>query len=343
MPIKMALWKIKDEKLHPVASKPLNSEEMLEDWLADDISMVSEDLLVIGRQVSSDLGGMIDLLAINRNGDLAVLELKKDRTPRDVVAQALHYAAWVRTLTWEQVEEIAANYHHDDSLEKKFRDKFGESLPDTINSAHSIYIVAAEMDSVSETIVRYLSEEYGVNINVVFFRHFRDAQGNEYLGHSWLIEPSEVQSREASKKRRPRPILSLEKLQEIARENGVADQYAALFEFFSDRAHVSRTQSNVAFAFQVEGGQRRRGFSAYPVYSSTGEGLYTDVRPERLASAFDVPESDVRDALPGPGSKDVGYGELHYFKTIEQVQKLIKVLSASSEEELIADDTRKPN
>ena len=157
MPVEMALWKIKDEKLHSVASKPLNSEEMLEDWLADDISMVSEDLLVIGRQVSSDLGGVLDLLAIDRNGDLVVLELKRHLTPRDVVAQALHYAAWVRTLSWEDVEQIASDFYDGASLENKFSDQFGESLPDNINTAHQIYIVAAEMDSVSETIVRYLS------------------------------------------------------------------------------------------------------------------------------------------------------------------------------------------
>ncbi len=338
MPVEMALWKIKDGKLHSVASRPLNSEEMLENWLADDISMVSEDLLVIGRQVASDLGGVLDLLAIDINGDLAVLELKRHLTPRDVVAQALHYAAWVRTLSWEDIEQTATEYYKGKSLEDVFRDHFEAPIPDVINTAHQVYIVAAEMDPVSETIVRYLSEEYSANINVIFFRHFYDADKGEFLGRSWLMEPSEVKVRGG---KRP-PPLTFEQFQDLANKKGVGEQYRALFEFFSEQAQVHRTQSNVAFAFQVEGGQRRRGFSAYPVYSSTGEGLYTDVRPERLASAFDVPESDVRDALPGPGSEDVGYGELHYFKTIEQVQKLIKVLSASSEEELIADDTRKP-
>ncbi len=327
MPVEMALWKIKDKKLHSVASKPLNSEEMLEDWLADDISMISEDLLVIGRQVSSDLGGVLDLLAIDRNGDLAVLELKKDKTHRDVVAQALHYAAWVRTLTWEQVEEIAADYHHGDSLEDKFQEKFDESLPDAINTAHQIYIVAAEMDPVSESIVRYLSEEYSANINVVFFRHFHDDEKGEFLARSWLIEPSEVQAREASKKRRS--ILSLEKLQEIARENGVADQYAALFRLFSNRAHIWRTQSNVAFAFDLKEG-RRSVFSAYPGRSSAEEGLYTDVRPDALASVFGVDKADVQAALPGESgrSADGGFtfGEVHYFQSAEQVRKLINVL-----------------
>ncbi len=325
MPVEMALWKIKDDKLHSVAAKPLNSEEMLEDWLADNISMVSEDLLVIGRQVASDLGGVLDLLAIDQNGDLAVLELKKDRTPRDVVAQALHYAAWVRTLTWEDIEQIASDFYDGASLEKKFSDQFGESLPDTVNEAHSIYIVAAEMDSVSESIVRYLSEEYSANVNVVFFRHFHDDEKGEFLARSWLMEPSEVQAREVRGKRRP--ILSLEQLKETAREKGVADQYAALFEFFVDRAHISRTQSNVAFVFDLEEG-RRSALSAYPGKSSAQKGLYTDVRPERLASVFGVNEADVQAALPGEPSymADEAYGEVHYFHSAEQVRELINAL-----------------
>ncbi len=327
MPIKMALWKIKDDKLHSVASKPLNSEEMLENWLADDISMVSDDLLVIGRQVDSDLGGVLDLLAIDINGDLAVLELKRDKTHRDVVAQALHYAAWVRTLTWEQVEEIASDFYDGASLEKKFRDKFDEPLPDAINTAHQIYIVAAEMDPVSETIVRYLSEEYSANINVIFFRHFQDEERGEFLGRSWLMEPSEVQTREASGKRRA--TLSLEQLRESAGEKGVSDQYSALFEFFSNRARIWRTKSNVAFVFDLGEG-RRSVFSAYPGRSSAEEGLYTDVRPDLLASVFGVNEAAVQAALPGKPDRasDTGftYGEVHYFRSAEQVRELINAL-----------------
>lgn len=341
MPVEMALWKIKDKKLHSVASKPLNSEEMLENWLADNISMVSEDLLVIGRQVASDLAGMLDLLAIDINGDLAVLELKRHLTPRDVVAQALHYAAWVRTLSWEDVEQIASDFFGGASLEKKFSDQFGESLPDTINAAHSIYIVAAEMDSVSETIVRYLSEEYGVNINVVFFRHFCDAEGNKYLGHSWLMEPSEVKepSRDVRK-----PPLTLERLQAQANEKGVGEQYQTLFDFFSERANQTRrTPSNVAFAFKVEGGIKAA-FSVYPKYSSKEKGLYTVVRPRLLATVFDVNKADVRAALPTESSytAEEAYEEVHYFRSVEDVRNVTRALLANSEEEVGADDTGKP-
>lgn len=48
----------------------------------------------IGRQVNTNLGTTIDLLALDGTGDVVVVELKRDRTPRDTLAQALEYASF---------------------------------------------------------------------------------------------------------------------------------------------------------------------------------------------------------------------------------------------------------
>lgn len=48
-------------------------------------SLLGERLLVIGRQVKTPHGKLIDLLAMDGEGNLHVLELKRDKTPRDVV------------------------------------------------------------------------------------------------------------------------------------------------------------------------------------------------------------------------------------------------------------------
>jgi hypothetical protein len=40
-------------------------------------------------------GGRIDLLAIAPDGALVLIELNRNRTPREVVAQSLDYAGWV--------------------------------------------------------------------------------------------------------------------------------------------------------------------------------------------------------------------------------------------------------
>ena len=66
--------------------------------------------MVIGKQVVTGYHGRIDLLCIEGNCDLVVVELKKGRTPREVAAQALDYASWVKDLTYDEVVTIADRY-----------------------------------------------------------------------------------------------------------------------------------------------------------------------------------------------------------------------------------------
>ena len=75
-------------------------EAILEDWLENNPDDIIENgkLLIIGRQVTTNLGSFIDLLAIDRQGDVVVIELKRNRTPRETVAQALEYASFVEKL-----------------------------------------------------------------------------------------------------------------------------------------------------------------------------------------------------------------------------------------------------
>lgn len=56
-----------------------------------------------------------------------------------------------------------------------------------MNTAQSFTIVAASVDPATERIVRFLNEEFGVPINVFFFRHFVD-NGASYPARSWLVE-----------------------------------------------------------------------------------------------------------------------------------------------------------
>jgi RecB family endonuclease NucS len=71
------------------------TEPRLEELIEAEPAILGEPLLIIGRRVATSFGKVIDLLAVDAEGVLHVLELKKDRTPRDVVAQVLEYGAWV--------------------------------------------------------------------------------------------------------------------------------------------------------------------------------------------------------------------------------------------------------
>jgi RecB family endonuclease NucS len=96
--------------LREVPRDKIGLEERLEDWLEQDISIISDDLLVIGRQVRTTFEKYIDLLCIKRNGDVVIVELKKDKAPREVIAQVLEYASWVDDLSYEDISDIADNY-----------------------------------------------------------------------------------------------------------------------------------------------------------------------------------------------------------------------------------------
>ncbi len=62
------------------------------------------------------IGGLIDLLGVDHEGNTVVIELKRDRTPRDTIAQALDYAAFVNRLDGAQLEEVYRSYFKDESL-----------------------------------------------------------------------------------------------------------------------------------------------------------------------------------------------------------------------------------
>lgn len=50
-------------------------------------------MIIIGRQTQTPLG-TLDLLAIDGDGRLVVVEDKRNRTPREVLAQTIDYATW---------------------------------------------------------------------------------------------------------------------------------------------------------------------------------------------------------------------------------------------------------
>lgn len=86
MPIEFGLWRIDEDSYSRLSSSKLDEESRLEELLIEDPNMLGRDLLIVGQQVRTESGNRLDLLGIDVEGDLHIIELKRDRTPRDVVA-----------------------------------------------------------------------------------------------------------------------------------------------------------------------------------------------------------------------------------------------------------------
>lgn len=200
MPVELGVWRISGElsRLDPNA---MENETRLEDILERDIGIASPNWMVVGRQVPTSHGKFIDLLAMDRDGRLIVLELKKDRTPRDVVAQVLDYGSWVRTLEEDDIASIFNKYMENrhpgsdsPSLDDAFRSRFGNlNRPETLNESHELVVVASALDDSTERIVSYLADEHDVQINAVFFNVFKDGE-HEYLTRAWFKDPTKAET-----------------------------------------------------------------------------------------------------------------------------------------------------
>jgi len=196
VPIKTDVWTVGSapKKLY---QSQLPSEQLLGEMIVNSPSILSEEWMLIGRQELTDAGGRIDLLAVAPDGSLVLIELKRDRTPREVVAQTLDYAAWVDGLTESDIAAIYQRFRPGQSLSDDFQTRFGRALDDDeLNASHQLIIVATELDASSERIVQYLSKR-DIPINVLCFQVFQAGE-QQLLSRSWLLDPVQTQVNAAS-------------------------------------------------------------------------------------------------------------------------------------------------
>ena len=190
MPQRTAIWTVSDSP-SPLLEARLPSEKMLEDMIVAAPRVISDEWMLIGRQETT-VSGRLDLLAMAPDGALILIELKRDRTPREVVAQALDYACWVEGLEGNDIAAIYARFAPGRDLAADFQSRFGQPLDeDTLNESHQIVIVATHLDESSERIVKYLGDK-GIPINVLCFQVFTNGP-QQLLSRTWLMDPVQSQ------------------------------------------------------------------------------------------------------------------------------------------------------
>lgn len=90
----------------------LRERAHLQEWLVHQPDALGEELLIIQKEFDGfdETKERLDLLALDKGGNLVVIENKLDDTGRDVTWQALKYTAYVSGLTKKQIVEIYQAY-----------------------------------------------------------------------------------------------------------------------------------------------------------------------------------------------------------------------------------------
>lgn len=78
----------------------LRERNDLQEWIANNPIILGEELLIIQKEFDgfNDTNERLDLLALDKNGNLVVVENKLDNSGRNVVWQSLKYAGYCSSL-----------------------------------------------------------------------------------------------------------------------------------------------------------------------------------------------------------------------------------------------------
>jgi hypothetical protein len=295
------LWQVdSSDGLLELTQAKLNLESRIEGWLEQDIGIIADDLLIIARQFETNFGGIIDLLCIDHNGDLVIVELKRDKTPRDITSQALDYASSVKDFSYDRVVEIANGYlGHTGPLDHAFNIRFGAPLPDMLNERQRMLIVGSSIDSSTERIVTYLSDTFGVGINVATFNYYKAADGREFLARVFLLDPAQVEQKSdtvgAVKRKK---YLTPQELQGLADQNGVGPLYAEVISSLAPLFKQTWTSlSSFNFVGDVDGSPRVI-IRLVPGESSTISGVKFQVYITKFNAYFGLDEQAATALLP---------------------------------------------
>lgn len=106
--------------------------EHLQEWIAKDPSCLGEELLIIQKEFDGfqETRERLDLLAVDKQGNLVIIENKLDDSGKDVTWQVIKYASYCSSLSKEDIRNIYHQYlkaiHSETSAEESLAEFLGK-------------------------------------------------------------------------------------------------------------------------------------------------------------------------------------------------------------------------
>jgi hypothetical protein len=159
------------KKLDSQKFKEANFEERknLQEWIANEPNIFNEELLIIQKEFDGfdNTQERLDLLAIDKDGNLVLIENKLDDTGRDVTWQALKYASYCSTLKNEQIKDIFQRFlgpeKNAEELIANFLNKKTFDEADLNNEQRIILVAGSYRKEVTSTVL-WLRNKYLLKI-----------------------------------------------------------------------------------------------------------------------------------------------------------------------------------
>jgi len=210
MTTEIKVWQIINGNLEPIEASMADAgrreADDLEKWIKTNPIILGDDILIIGEQVQTK-SGPADFLGIDKSGNIVIIELKRDKLPREVLAQAFDYASDIASWDKNKLSEVCTKYI-EQSLEDYLNENFEEiDLEDlTINQTQRILLVGFSVEESLQRMIEWLSNNYGVSVNAIVLKYIKTKNGEELMARTVII-PEEIE-KERTKKRQIQILMS---------------------------------------------------------------------------------------------------------------------------------------
>lgn len=164
----------------------LRERQHLQEWVIAHPEVLGPSVKIVAFEFGSWTGhtgekerDRLDVLALDREGHLIVVELKRDKAPDTVEMQALKYAALVSRFTRDDLDRVHARYrtqasgHEVSAVEAAAElDSWSEITEDTLRSPKVVLMATDFPQTVTATVV-YLHQQLGLDIRLLVFQAYQ--------------------------------------------------------------------------------------------------------------------------------------------------------------------------
>jgi len=153
---------------------------------------LGEDLLLVGEEIKpaiSVVDDRIDLLAVDKNGNTVVIELKRGNNKLQLL-QALSYAAMISD--W-QADTLVAKYNEfcGATPEKPLEDWLNVEI-ELVNESQRVILIAENYDYEVLVTAEWLTNQYAVDIKCFRLNMSQGDDDHQYLSCTCIFPPPEI-------------------------------------------------------------------------------------------------------------------------------------------------------
>lgn len=185
----------------------IKERQHIEEWLRKKPEVMGEELLIIGHEYDKfEVNERLDLLALDKDGKLVIIEVKRDNSGSAVDFQALKYASYCSRLTpkdildiyREYIDNFGLNLNPEQEIMYFLQVEDEDVLNEKLNNSQRIIVIGKEFDKRILSVCTWLYEN-SIDVKCISIKPYE--LNNEILiDIDQIIPPDKIEDYYINKK-----------------------------------------------------------------------------------------------------------------------------------------------